>query len=69
MGMVIMKNKGDVSMETSAEYTTRESTIHYGTFYYCHNCGNRMFSVSKDKLKYNNCECPKCKKILIYKED
>lgn len=56
-------------METLAEYTTRESTIDYGTFYYCHNCGNRMFSVSKDKLKYNNCECPKCKKILIYKEE
>lgn len=51
-----------------AEYSIRESTINFGTFYYCHNCGNRMFSVSKDKLKYNNCECPKCKKILIYKE-
>ena len=55
--------------ELIATYSTRESTINYGTFYYCHNCGNRMFSVSKDKLKYNNCECPKCKKILIYKED
>lgn len=63
-----MKNRGDVSMETSAEYTTRESTTGEGLFFYCHNCGNRMFSVSKDKLKYNNCECPKCKKILIYKE-
>lgn len=50
-----------------AEYTTRESTVNFGMFYYCHNCGNRMFSISKDKLKYNNCECPKCKKILIYK--
>ena len=63
-----MKNKGDVSMETSAEYTTRESIVNFGMFFYCHNCGNRMFSVSKDKLKYNNCECPKCKKILKYKE-
>ena len=63
-----MKNKGDVSMETSAEYTARESTINFGMFFYCHNCGNRMFSVSKDKMKYNNCECPKCKKILKYKE-
>lgn len=64
-----MKNKEDVSMETSAEYTIRESTVNFGMFYYCHNCGNRMFSVSKDKLKYNNCECPKCKKILIYKSE
>ena len=55
--------------KTSAEYTVRESTVNFGMFFYCHNCGNRMFSVSKDKMKYNNCECPKCKKILKYKED
>ena len=55
-------------MKQTAEYTARESTINFGMFFYCHNCGNRMFSVSKDKMKYNNCECPKCKKILKYKE-
>ena len=38
-------------METSAEYTTRDSTINYGTFYYCHNCKNRMYSVRKNKPK------------------
>lgn len=64
-----MKNRGDVSMETSAEYTTRESTGKHSTYYYCHNCGNRMFSVSKDKMKFNGKLCPKCEKVLIYKED
>ena len=64
-----MKNKGDVSMETSAEYTVRESTVNFGMFFYCHNCGNRMFSVSKDKMKYNGKLCPKCEKVLIYKEE
>lgn len=56
-------------METSVEYTVRESIINYGMFFYCHNCGNRMFSINKDKMKFNGKLCPKCEKVLKYKED
>ena len=56
-------------MKQTAEYTVRESTVNFGMFFYCHNCGNRMFSVSKDKMKFNDKLCPKCGKVLIYKED
>ena len=56
-------------MKQTTEYTTRETTTGKGLFFYCHNCGNRMFSVSKDKMKYNGKLCPKCEKVLIYKEE
>ena len=54
--------------ELTAEYSVRDAVTDEGMFFYCHGCKNRMYSVRKDKMLYNGAECPKCKKILKYKE-
>ena len=56
-------------METSAEYTARESTVNYGMFFYCHGCKNRMYSVRKDILLYDDRLCPKCGRTLHLRKE
>jgi hypothetical protein len=47
--------------------TKEEATYQYlkeahgnGMFFFTHCCGNRMYSIDNNPMKYHGCLCPKC---------
>ena len=56
-------------MTKIATYQYAEEAHGNGTFFYT-DCGNRMYSVSNDPMKYHGKLCPKCymngKKVTLY---
>ena len=58
-------------MERSeATYQYCEEKHGNGMFFYTDCCGNRMYSVDNNPMKYHGCLCPKCfwegKSITLY---
>ena len=58
-------------MENSeATYQYREEKYGRGMFFYTDCCGNRMYSVDNNPMKYHGCLCPKCfldnKHVTLY---
>jgi len=43
-----------------ATYQCCEEVHGNGMFFYTDCCGNRMYSVSSDEMKYHGCLCPRC---------
>ena len=43
-----------------ATYQYREEKNGNGMFFYTDCCGNRMYSVDNNPMKYHGCLCPKC---------
>lgn len=43
-----------------ATYQCCEEAHRKGMFFYTDCCGNRMYSVSNDEMKYHGRLCPKC---------
>lgn len=56
-------------MNSAETYQYVESTDGKSTFYFT-DCGNRMFYIDKDPMKYHGCLCPKCfmegKHVTLY---
>ena len=68
--LLIIPFKKEAKQMNSAEtYQYVESTDGKSTFYYT-DCGNRMFYIDKDPMKYHGCLCPKCfmegKQVTLY---
>ena len=56
--------------KAKATYQYLEEAHGNGMFFYTSCCGNRMYSVSSDPMKYHGCLCPGClykhKKVVLY---
>ena len=52
-------------MNNAETYQYVESTDGKSTFYFT-DCGNRMFYIDKDPMKYHGCLCPKCYTYSYY---
>jgi hypothetical protein len=53
-----------------ATYQYLEEAHGNGMFFYTSCCGNRMFSICNNPMKYHGCLCPKCllenKTVILY---
>jgi hypothetical protein len=47
-----------------ATYQYLEEAHGNGMFFFTSCCGNRMYSVDADPMKYHGCLCPKCSATL-----
>lgn len=45
-------------------YQTTPSKNGEGIFFFT-DCGNRMYYIDNDDMKYHKCICPKCRKTLL----
>lgn len=56
--------------KAEATYQYRPSENGQGLFFYTSCCGNRMYSVSNNPMRYHGCLCPKClwdnKSVTLY---
>ena len=46
--------------KAEATYQYLEEAHGNGMFFFTSCCGNRMYSVDSDPMKYHGCLCPKC---------
>lgn len=56
--------------KAEATYQYVEEVHGMGMFFYASCCGNRMYSVDNDPMKYHGCLCPRCfwhnKSVTLY---
>lgn len=56
--------------EVGINYQYLEEAHGNGMFFYTSCCGNRMYSVENNPMKYHGCLCPKCfwhnKSVTLY---